>query len=49
MLVPGASALLKRLRPRQGQPPKNLAGPVTGAWALRLLARKPWRVPPHHG
>lgn len=44
MLVLGASALLKRLRPRQGQPPTALAGSAIGAWALRLLARKPWRV-----
>lgn len=44
LLVVGASALLKRLRPRQGEPAKALAGSALGAWALRLLARKPWRV-----
>jgi transposase len=44
LLAVGASALLKRLRPRQGMPPAALAGSALGAWALRLLERKPWRV-----
>ncbi|TCZ61099.1 IS110 family RNA-guided transposase [Roseicella aquatilis] len=44
MLTAGASAVLKQLSPREGQPPAALAHSALGAWALRLLARKPWRV-----
>jgi transposase len=44
LLTVGASALLKRLRPRHGALPAALAGSALGAWALRLLARKPWRL-----
>ena len=44
LLVLGSSALLKRLRPRSGAAPAALAGSALGAWALRLLARKSWRV-----
>lgn len=44
LLVLGACALLKRLRPRQGVPPAALAGSALGAWALRLAERKPWRL-----
>jgi len=43
-LVLGASALLKRLRPRNGVAPAALAASALGAWALRLLAHKSWRV-----
>lgn len=44
LLINGASALLQRLRPRNAAPPAALANSALGAWALELLARKPWRV-----
>lgn len=44
LLINGASSVLQRLSPRKGQPPAALAQSAIGAWALRLLSRKPWSV-----